>query len=111
VIIPSGKVDEFVQEGQTLQLLNQQVEVRHVPGHSPGSVLFYFRDFGFAVSGDAIFAGGIGRTDFPGCCRELLEASIVEQIYTLPDETVLLPGHGPRTTVGQEKKTNPFVRG
>jgi glyoxylase-like metal-dependent hydrolase (beta-lactamase superfamily II) len=110
VIIPPGKVDEHVADGQNMSFLNEPVEVRHVPGHSPGSVLFYFRNHGLAVSGDAIFAGGIGRTDFPGCSRELLETSILEQIYTLPDDTILLPGHGPRTTVGHEKATNPFVR-
>lgn len=87
------------------------VEVREVSGHNPGSVLFYIPELEMAVVGDAIFRGSIGRTDLPGCNHELLLKNIREQIYSLPDQTTLLPGHGPATTVGFEKANNPFVRG
>lgn len=86
------------------------VEVREVPGHNPGSVLFYIPDLKAAIVGDAIFEGSIGRTDLPGSDFDLLAKSIREQIYTLPEDTVLLPGHMGQTTVGHEKRFNPFVR-
>ena len=105
-----AKVDHDLAHGQTLQILGQSAEIRHVPGHSPGSVLFYFPKLGTAIVGDTIFAGSIGRTDLPGGDLPTLEKAIREQIYTLPDDTILLPGHGPETTVAQEKATNPFVR-
>ena len=87
------------------------VEVRDVSGHHPGSVLFYIPQLEMAVVGDAIFRGSIGRTDFEGSNHALLLKNIREQIYTLPDQTTLLPGHGPATTVQFEKANNPFVRG
>ena len=85
--------------------------MRHVPGHCPGSVLFYFATAGVAFVGDALFNGGVGRTDLPGGDYAELERSIRTQIYTLPSNTVVYPGHGPATTVGDEKSLNPFVRG
>lgn len=87
------------------------VEVRDVSGHNPGSVIFYCPDLKIAFVGDAIFKDSIGRTDFPGSNHQLLLKNIREQIYTLPEETVLLPGHMDTTTVGHEKRFNPFVRG
>ncbi|WP_245844367.1 MBL fold metallo-hydrolase [Nibricoccus aquaticus] len=87
-----------------------EAEVRYVPGHCPGSVLFYFAKEGVAFVGDAIFAGSVGRTDFEGGSFPLLEKSIREQIYTLPEATVLYPGHGGTTTVAKEKRGNPYVR-
>lgn len=104
------QIDHWVGQGDTLQLLGETVEVREVPGHSPGSVLFWFRESGIAAGGDALFKGSIGRTDFPGCSFEQLEKSIVEQIYTLPATTRVLPGHGPETVVAKESRGNPFVR-
>lgn len=104
------RIDHWVGQGSVLDLLGEAVEVREVPGHSPGSLLFWFRESGVAASGDAIFQGSIGRTDFPGCSFEQLEKSIVEQIYTLPANTRLLPGHGPETAVSAESRGNPFVR-
>jgi len=86
------------------------VEVRDVSGHSPGSVLFYIPALEMAVVGDAIFQGSIGRTDFEESNHELLLKNIREQVYTLPDNTTLLPGHGPATTVAFEKANNPYVR-
>lgn len=97
-------------DGETRQILGQNVEVRAVPGHCPGSVLFYFPTESVAFSGDAIFAGSVGRTDFEGGSFPVLEKSIREKIYTLPEDTRLYPGHGPATTVGVEKRGNPFVR-
>ena len=102
-------IDHWIGEGDLIDVLGRQVEVRHVPGHCPGNVLFYFQEDKIALVGDAIFAGSIGRTDLPGGDSDLLEKSIREKIYTLPDEVVLLPGHGPNTSVGREKATNPYV--
>lgn len=89
----------------------KRVEVRDVSGHNPGSVLFYIPELEMAVVGDAIFRGSIGRTDFEGSDHDLLLKNIREQIYSLPGETTLLPGHGPATTVKFEKTNNPYVRG
>ncbi len=84
------------------------VEVREVPGHCPGSVIFYCQKGGFAIVGDAIFHGSIGRTDLEGGDEALLLRSIREQIFSLPPETLLFPGHGPRTTVAFEQENNLF---
>lgn len=108
--MPPVAVDEWVEDGQLLQIAGEEVEVRAVPGHSPGSVLYWFRQRGFAISGDALFRGSVGRTDFPGCSFAALEQSILGRIYTLPDNTVIYPGHGPATSVGEEARSNPFVR-
>jgi glyoxylase-like metal-dependent hydrolase (beta-lactamase superfamily II) len=112
-----AKIDHTIVQGQHLVLLGRDVEIRHVPGHCPGNVLFYFAAPGAAVAhgagvafvGDALFSGSIGRTDLPGGSFEQLAASIRGQIYTLPDATVVYPGHGPSTTVAVEKRDNPFV--
>lgn len=102
-------VDRWLEPGEKLAALGTEFEVRHVPGHCPGNVLFHSPAGRFAIVGDALFRGGIGRYDLPGGDFELLARSIREQIYTLPDDTVVLPGHGPRTTVGEEKVGNPHV--
>lgn len=104
-------VDDWVVQGDRLTALGQQVEVRHVPGHCPGNVLFYFVDQGSAFVGDALFKGSVGRTDLPGGDFEQLERAIREQIYTLPVTTTVYPGHGPSTSVADEMKTNPYVHG
>lgn len=106
----SVKVDRWVTEGDTVDAAGTRFEVRHVPGHCPGSILFYSADQKVAFTGDAIFAGSVGRTDLPNGNWNQLLASIRQRIYTLPDETVLLPGHGGETTVGHEKKTNPYAK-
>lgn len=110
VRLEPARIDRTVAQGDRLKLLGEDVEVRHVPGHCAGNVLFHFPKTGAAFVGDAIFADGIGRTDFPGCSFEQLEHSIQTQIYTLPDATVLFPGHGPETSVAAEKAGNPYVR-
>lgn len=92
-----------LEPGTTLRLGELQIQVLATPGHTPGSVTFYEPDAGVAFDGDAIFSGGIGRTDLPGGDRETLMRSIRETLLALPDETVLYPGHGPRTTVAEEK--------
>lgn len=103
------KVDAWVEPGDRLTALGRDFEVRHVPGHCPGNVLFYQAAGKAAFVGDALFNSGVGRWDLPGGSFELLERSIREQIYSLPDDTVVFPGHGQRTTVGAEKETNPYV--
>ncbi len=105
------KTDRWVNQGDEIEALGRKWEVRHVPGHCPGSVLFWCAAEGVAFSGDAIFQGGVGRTDFPGGSFAVLERSIRGQIYTLPEKTVLFPGHGETTDVATERATNPFVRG
>lgn len=104
-------VDQWIGQGDSLSALGLDAEVRHVPGHCPGNVLFYFAAARAAFVGDALFAGSVGRTDLPGGSFEMLEQSVRSQIYTLPDSTVVYPGHGPDTTVGAEKATNPYISG
>jgi len=100
--------DRYLEEGETLKIGNVSLSVVHTPGHSPGSVSLMGDDILF--SGDTLFYGGVGRTDLPGGSWTELERSIKEKIFILPEDTVVLTGHGPSTTVGQEKKFNPFVR-
>ncbi|HEX7118965.1 MAG TPA: MBL fold metallo-hydrolase [Longimicrobiales bacterium] len=95
--------------GQDLELAGVRVEVRDAPGHAPGHVILYIADAGLAFVGDVVFQGSIGRTDLPGGNFQQLMRSIREQVLSLPDETVLFPGHGPETTVGHERVANPFL--
>ena len=88
-----------------------RLEVLHTPGHTPGQVAFHVAALGLVVVGDTLFFGSVGRTDFPGGSMEQLQRSIRTKLYALPDETVVVPGHGPRTTIGREKRTNPYVKG
>ncbi len=104
----SPSPDRYLEEGDTIQIGKSSLKVIHTPGHSPGSVSFLAD--GFLLSGDALFYGGVGRTDLPGGSWPELVKSIKTKILTLPDETPVLPGHGPYTTVGQEKNLNPFIR-
>jgi len=102
-------IDAALEHGQRLRFGDIEFEVRHVPGHSPGHVLFYSETGGFALVGDVVFAGSIGRTDLPGGSMPTLMQSIRTQVLTLPDATVLYPGHGPSTTVERERIGNPFL--
>lgn len=104
-------VDHWVKQGDRVEALGTRVEVRHVPGHCPGNVLFYFAALKAAFVGDALFNGSIGRTDLPGGDFDQLERAIRAEIYTLPGETVVFPGHGPKTTVAHERAHNPYVSG
>jgi glyoxylase-like metal-dependent hydrolase (beta-lactamase superfamily II) len=99
--------DDFIKEGDEIKIGKSSLKVLHTPGHSPGSVSFL--GDGFLLSGDTLFFGGVGRTDFPGGSWQQLESSIKEKILVMPDETIVLPGHGPSTTVGEEKRSNPFI--
>jgi glyoxylase-like metal-dependent hydrolase (beta-lactamase superfamily II) len=98
-----------LSHGQILELGSLKFEVRHAPGHSPGHVVFYCADEKLVFCGDVIFLRGIGRTDLPGGSFQTLMRSIHTQILSLPDDTRLLSGHGPETTVGEERRENPFL--
>lgn len=105
------EVDRYIGTEETLQVGGVRLRSLYTPGHAPGHLAFYIEEEGVVISGDAVFAGSIGRTDLPGGSMEVLMASIRDQILTLPDETRLYPGHGPETTVGNERATNPFLQG
>jgi len=102
--------DALLEDGQELTLGAHAWRVLHTPGHSPGGVSLSCAEIGVVIAGDTLFAGSIGRFDFPSSDEAALFASIREKLYELPDETVVLPGHGPATTIGREKASNPFVR-
>lgn len=102
--------DKWMEQGEKFTALGVEVEIRHVPGHCPGNILFYVPSLGSAFVGDALFNGSVGRTDLPAGSFDQLEQSIRTQIYTLPDDTRVFPGHGPDTSVGDEKQSNPYVQ-
>ncbi len=104
-----GRVDHWIGHGDQLQLIGQQITIRHVPGHCPGSLAFHFPALYGVYVGDTLMCGSVGRTDLPGGDLTTLAASIRNELYSLPEETVVYPGHGPTTTIGQEKTSNPFV--
>ncbi|MBI3158939.1 MAG: MBL fold metallo-hydrolase [Chloroflexi bacterium] len=104
---PEPTID--LKHGMAMHLGETQFEVRHAPGHTPGHVMFYAASIGVLFCGDVIFKGSIGRTDLPRGDHATLIRSIREQVLTLPDDTRLLNGHGPETTVGQERESNPFL--
>ena len=104
-------ITNWIKGGDTLKLLGTAMEVRHVPGHCPGNILIYLESEKAMIVGDVIFAGSVGRYDLPGGDFEVLKKSIQTQVYTLPDETTIYPGHGGQTSVLKEKAGNPFVRG
>ena len=106
IVIPT--VDQFLEEGDRFRVGNIEVEVIHTPGHSPGSVSFKVGPDD-VISGDALFAGSIGRTDLPGGDHEQLLESIRTKLFPLGDAVRVWSGHGPETTIGEEKKFNPFV--
>jgi glyoxylase-like metal-dependent hydrolase (beta-lactamase superfamily II) len=109
--IVSPPADRTVAEGDTVEAAGMSFEVLEMPGHSPGHVVFLYRARPILVfGGDVLFRGSIGRTDFPGGSHDQLLDGIRRKLYCLPDETVVYPGHGPATTVGQERRTNPFVQ-
>lgn len=106
--IESGEPEHLLTPGRW-HVGSFSFEVRHTPGHSPGSVSFVFHDDEFIISGDVLFQQSIGRTDLPMGNFEQLMQSIFEKIYTLPDQFVVYPGHGPATSIAREKQTNPFT--
>lgn len=102
------QIGNYLQENDTLTFGNQALKVLHVPGHSPGSVVFYHPQTPCVFVGDVLFNSAIGRTDLPGGNFNQLIDAIKNKLFTLPDDTVVYPGHGPITTIGNEKKHNPF---
>lgn len=103
--------DRTVVEGDTITALGVEFAVRDTPGHSAGHVVYVFREAGqqYVLGGDVLFQGSIGRTDFADGSPEALRQSIHQKLFTLPDDTVVYPGHGPTTTIGEERRGNPFV--
>jgi hydroxyacylglutathione hydrolase len=104
-------VDRYVEDEETLEVGDLRLRSLYTPGHAPGHLAFYVEDKGLVLSGDALFAGSVGRVDLPGGSMEVLMRSIEERLLTLPDETAVYPGHGPRTTIGNERASNPFLQG
>jgi glyoxylase-like metal-dependent hydrolase (beta-lactamase superfamily II) len=108
-ILPCS-VEHYAEDGKFYEIFPKFfLKTLHVPGHSPGSIAYFFPLCSIAFVGDTLFANGIGRTDFPGGSRTLLIKSIRDKLYTLPDETIIVPGHGSTTSIAQEKQTNPYV--
>ena len=103
----SPSADNFLKDGDKIKIGKSYLKVIHTPGHSPGSVSFL--GDGFILSGDTLFNGGVGRTDLPGGSWDTLVSTIKNKILIMPEETTVLTGHGPPTTVGQEKEANPFI--
>ena len=102
--------DESLAEGQRVGLPSYPAHDLHTPGHTQGSVCLHFAPLNMVIAGDTLFAGSIGRTDLPGGDSSQILASIQARLLTLPDETKVLPGHGPATTIAAERKSNPFLR-
>lgn len=98
----------FIEGDRVLHLMDTDIEVRHVPGHSSGSIAFYFAQTGIVLTGDALFKGSIGRTDLINGNMSQLIDSVSTQLFSLPDDTIAYSGHGPATTIGDEIATNPF---
>ena len=101
---------KYIDEGDIIKLGNDELEVLFTPGHSPGHVCFYDRASKFLIGGDVLFNGSVGRTDLPGGDFTTLEQSIKTKLYTLHEDVIVYPGHGDSTTIGDEMKTNPFVK-
>lgn len=106
-----AEVNEYIELNQRISFGNSFLETLFVPGHSPGHLAFYHPHQNFLISGDVLFNGSIGRTDLPLGDYDTLIESIKSKVYTLPDNTTVFPGHGPETTIGIEKRSNPFIRG
>ena len=105
------KVDRRIADDEVLEVGSLRLRSLYTPGHAPGHLAFYAEEQGVVFSGDALFAGSVGRTDLPGGSMDVLMRSISERLLTLPDETRVLSGHGPETTIGRERRTNPFLGG
>ena len=106
---PVRPIDSFLHENEQVKFGNSVFEIIHIPGHSPGHVVFYNKESGILIAGDVLFYGSIGRTDLPRGNHESLVSNIKNKLFKLPDETKVYSGHGPETTIGFEKTTNPFL--
>ena len=109
--IPSPPIAHFINDGDEIALGTDVIKILHVPGHSTGHVALVSETSNWVIAGDVLFQQSIGRTDLPGGDFDVLEKSIKEKMYMLPDEMVVYCGHGPETSIGNEKFANPFVRG
>lgn len=107
---PFGFQPESITPASSVNLHGFEFDVRFTPGHAPGHLSFYIKEIGTVISGDALFKESVGRTDLYKGDFAQLESSIRTELYTLPDDTIVLPGHGPFTTIGHEKMHNPFVK-
>ncbi|ALT76323.1 MBL fold metallo-hydrolase [Paucibacter sp. KCTC 42545] len=101
----------WLADGDTVSIGKQTLNVRHCPGHTPGHVVFHSAAIKRAFVGDVLFAGGVGRSDFPGGDHATLINSITQRLWPMGDDTVFIPGHGPESDFGTERRTNPYVRG
>ncbi len=110
VAIGPLEADVLVKEGDIIDEAQIRLTVLHTPGHTPGGISLYAQADTLVFSGDTLFADSVGRTDFPGGGVEQLVQSIKDKLFVLPDETVIYPGHGPRTSIGREKRHNPFLK-
>jgi hydroxyacylglutathione hydrolase len=104
------QVDEAVDEGRVLRIGDISSSILHTPGHTEGSICLYFPQEKKLIAGDTLFAGSIGRTDLPGGSFDKIMRSLHNRVLTLPDDTQVTPGHGPQTTIGDERETNPFLQ-
>lgn len=109
-VSPAITPNKWLNEGDSVQVGAHEFTVLHIPGHTPGHVVFYSAEYGLIIGGDILFKGSIGRTDFPRGNHQDLISNIQQKLYTLPDETEVIPGHGPMTNIGYEKHHNPYVR-
>lgn len=107
--VKTEKLGGYLKDDDVLMLGENEIKVIHTPGHSRGGLCFYIPSAGWLISGDSLFEGSIGRTDLEGGSYATLIKSITERLMTLPEETVVYPGHGPYTTIGDEKRMNPFL--
>lgn len=107
--VKTEKLGGYLNDNDVLMLGENEIKVIHTPGHSRGGICFYIPSAGWLISGDSLFEGSIGRTDLEGGSYATLIKSITERLMTLPEETVVYPGHGPYTTIGNEKRMNPFL--
>jgi len=105
------EIDGSLGQADAVKINGLEAQVLHTPGHTEGSICLYFAAQNKLIAGDTLFAGSIGRTDLPGGSYEKILRSIHERVLALPDETIVVPGHGPLTTVGEERETNPFLQG
>ena len=109
---PPGKIaiDQSVKDADRLRVGNLDATVMHTPGHTEGSICLYFPAEQKLIAGDTLFAGSIGRTDLPGGSFDKIMDSLKGRVLALPDETIVVPGHGPETTIGEERESNPFLK-
>jgi hydroxyacylglutathione hydrolase len=110
-VAPPGKVeiDHSVAQADSIKIGSLSADVIHTPGHTEGSICLYFPAEKKLIAGDTLFAGSIGRTDLPGGSFEKIISSLHEKVLALRDDTVVIPGHGPLTTIGEERESNPFL--